>query len=671
MILNSPYISGSLTVTGNITSQGGITISGSITSASYATTSSFATTASYANTSTSASYALTASFATNATNFTASNILASNTITAQTLVVQTVTSSVVYSSGSNIFGNQLTDVQQMTGSLRVTGSITSTGAATFSNNVTAGGNVVVQSGSILSVFRTDNARAVQLYTTSDECVLNSWEATGEPLHIRSMGSAGRIQFFTSGSEKMRITSEGNVGINCTPTTSLTIRPINVSTNALSILDPAGTAQRIAQISFGINTNDGEISLDSNGTNNVRISSNRDSYFNGGNVGIGTGTPAKKLDIYSTATSNTAQIVVSDTGSTNRLYLGTFSNGSYISLGGTYQSGWIANGSNAIANIGMSATNGASTIQFETSTTNGVGPTERMRITASGSVGIGTITPTNGKLEVQTGATTAGLWVQTGGTTTGYTIADFRTGTNLSALQILGNGAATFGSSVAATTFGSTIGNDNLVFDTYGATTGYLSSRIKNSSGSLIIGTEGSVTGNVATGDLAYSSGIYTGTTRALHFGVDQTVAMTIINGGNIGMGTTTPAYRLQLSTDSAAKPSTNTWTISSDIRIKENINPYTKGLETILKINPVTYDYNGKAGFEKIKNNIGIIAQDVLDILPESISTYKVKLDDNDNEESELYNFNSHALTYVLINAIQEQQATITSLQDRLTKAGL
>ena len=72
MILNSPYISGSLTVTGNITSQGGITISGSITSASYATTSSFATTASYANTSTSASYALTASFA---TNFTASNLL--------------------------------------------------------------------------------------------------------------------------------------------------------------------------------------------------------------------------------------------------------------------------------------------------------------------------------------------------------------------------------------------------------------------------------------------------------------------------------------------------------------------------------------------------------------------------------------------------------------------
>ena len=40
MILNSPYISGSLTVTGNITAQGGIAISGSIASASFAVSAS-------------------------------------------------------------------------------------------------------------------------------------------------------------------------------------------------------------------------------------------------------------------------------------------------------------------------------------------------------------------------------------------------------------------------------------------------------------------------------------------------------------------------------------------------------------------------------------------------------------------------------------------------------
>ena len=43
-------------------------------------------------------------------------------VVAQTLNVQQVTSSVVYSSGSNIFGNELGNTQQFTGSLQVTGS---------------------------------------------------------------------------------------------------------------------------------------------------------------------------------------------------------------------------------------------------------------------------------------------------------------------------------------------------------------------------------------------------------------------------------------------------------------------------------------------------------------------------------------------------------------------
>ena len=77
------------------------------------------------------------------------------------------------------------------------------------------------------------------------------------------------------------------------------------------------------------------------------------------------------------------------------------------------------------------------------------PLEKVRISSygnsflvpanSGNLGIGTTSPTNGKLEVQQTATTAALWVQTGGTTDAYSIADFRTGTNASALAIRGNG----------------------------------------------------------------------------------------------------------------------------------------------------------------------------------------------------------------------------------------
>jgi ribosomal protein L35AE/L33A len=45
-----------------------------------------------------------------------------DTLTAQTLVVQTITSSILYSSGSNNFGNDLSNRQTFTGSLNITGS---------------------------------------------------------------------------------------------------------------------------------------------------------------------------------------------------------------------------------------------------------------------------------------------------------------------------------------------------------------------------------------------------------------------------------------------------------------------------------------------------------------------------------------------------------------------
>ena len=65
------------------------------------------------------------------------------TLTAQTLVVQTITSSVVYSSGSNIFGNSLGNTQTFTGSVLVTGSLALVGNTCFGGAVTIGCNLNV------------------------------------------------------------------------------------------------------------------------------------------------------------------------------------------------------------------------------------------------------------------------------------------------------------------------------------------------------------------------------------------------------------------------------------------------------------------------------------------------------------------------------------------------
>lgn len=50
-------------------------------------------------------------------------------------------------------------------------------------------------------------------------------------------------------------------------------------------------------------------------------------------------------------------------------------------------------------------------------------------------------------------------------------------------------------------------------------------------------------------------------------GSTGTVAVT----GRIGIGTTAPAYQLELSLDSAGKPTTSIWVISSDPRIKTDL----------------------------------------------------------------------------------------------------
>lgn len=161
------------------------------------------------------------------------------------------------------------------------------------------------------------------------------------------------------------------------------------------------------------------------------------------------------------------------------------------------------------------------------------------------------------------------------------------------------------------------------------------------------------------------------------------------NGG-LGIGLTAPTSRLHLSADSAAKPSTNTWTISSDARLKTNIFPYTKGLKEILQINPVTYKYNGKGGIghNKIrfkdpatgedtetetvdtellaKTNVGVIAQDIQAVVPEAVSSHKGKINEDDAEETDILDFNSHSLTFILINAVKELNAQIDSLKEQI-----
>jgi len=139
----------------------------------------------------------------------------------------------------------------------------------------------------------------------------------------------------------------------------------------------------------------------------------------------------------------------------------------------------------------------------------------------------------------------------------------------------------------------------------------------------------------------------------------------------LGIGTNSPSYDLELSADSAAKPSTNTWTIASDKRIKTDIREFTDGLNILSQINPILYQYNGLAGFAADgKDYIGVIAQDIQAVAPYTVNSYMAKLNPDDTEETELLNFNSHALTFVLINSVKELNDKMLINQSTIDQIG-
>jgi len=188
MILNSPFISGSLTVTGNTILSGSITsLAGIAGTASYATnaemldgldSTSFLNTSSFNTVSSSFSTRVTAAEATASAFVTASGSLAARlvsneaktgsyattgsnvfsgsqtisgsltatgTITAQTLVVQTITSSVDFVTGSARFGTLSSNTHEFTGSVSISGSIITGTSADYV--VLNNGNLYRTSGS--------------------------------------------------------------------------------------------------------------------------------------------------------------------------------------------------------------------------------------------------------------------------------------------------------------------------------------------------------------------------------------------------------------------------------------------------------------------------------------------------------------------------------------------
>jgi hypothetical protein len=318
-------------------------------SSSYALSSSFAISSSTAITS---SHALTASSADNffvRQNITASNGLINNTLTAQTLVVQTITSSIIYSSGSNIFGNQVTNIQQFTGSLRVSGSL---------NHYIVGANVGINI----------NAPSTLLHLKKDQTALTSIRV--DNANLTSDGGVSLKLYRETSNIRPAYVEYGNV----TPSTTWYGGILYNAGNANTVWS-LSTADSLASSLFNINTS--------------------------GNVGIDAVTPAAKLQIgTSISDTGTQKVRIAQAYSANNVVdalhidhagAGVWADGVAISIG--YKSSLYGSYTSRIVNYLNTATTTATRLQLQTQAGGGTTWNTGILIDDTGKVGVGTTGPT--------------------------------------------------------------------------------------------------------------------------------------------------------------------------------------------------------------------------------------------------------------------------------------
>jgi hypothetical protein len=485
---------------------------------------------------------------------------------------------------------------------------------------------------------------------------------GSPLAISS-GNTTDMSFWVSSSERMRITSAGNVGIACTPNFgrveiqgSTTDKRLYIGTNAFysNSIDVLGINSSGSEIPLGIGGS--QIQYYTGATERMRITS-------AGNVGIGTTSPidSNRLTVLMDGTTNGTGIAikaVNDGGIGSQPALSYF-NGS----------------GNLIAKI--VADNGTGFLGFNTGTSNA----ERMRITSGGDVGIGTTSPT-GRLTLSREpgiATITGVsdLVVDGSSTNGILYLNtYSTGNT-----IICNGGGNVG-----------IGTTSPDGKIHG-----LASNFTNSQGFLFEGFRSTYS---ASSPVMYIKGLWENDTSRATDPILKVAAyndsngFNILHNGNVGIGTQTPNTKLFVT--GASVPvnisssdntlclglgyqgtmhgyiggissalyaystnggyvllnSSSVWVSASDAKRKRNFENYHLGLDAVLALEPKLYNMDfQKDGDDK---QVGLVAQEVKECIPHAYE-----------QSDDFIGLNYNAIIVTMVNAIKELKAEIDILKNK------
>jgi hypothetical protein len=123
------------------------------------------------------------------------------------------------------------------------------------------------------------------------------------------------------------------------------------------------------------------------------------------------------------------------------------------------------------------------------------------------------------------------------------------------------------------------------------------------------------------------------------------------SNGYFGINNSGPAYQLDVVGDinSSTTVRAGGVALTSDMRIKTNIKEYQNGLNEIMKIRSVSYEYNGLYGSDsKNCRKVGVIAQEIKEVLPESVEIRA------HGGLEDFHFYDSSAVLYASVNAIQQ-----------------
>ena len=475
---------------------------------------------------------------------------------------------------------------------------------------------------------------------------------------------------TNNGERARVDQNGNVGIGTTtPNDDLVVgTDLGVSTSGtgIAIGETAGT---YAGLNMGEDANNRmwmvwDVANDYTFFGN-RVSGTTYQYnlsLNTGNVGVGIANPKSALHVTDLPASmgsfplDTSDAIVRIEESASTLYMDgnaittNVSNGLFL--------GNVANGP-----IVMGTNN-----------------TARMWIKGDGNIGIGTSVPQHNLQILDDDAESVLTVGEHNGSTkdsSGFSIApwsdgsiyiDTKIGTGGKLRFRYGEGAVSGTGNSWFTMDGGNVGFNTSAprgrFDVDGTGNIYLVDDL-NDGGTQAVYLPGTITfAPWNGGDVSYLNAYRNGLSGSTKFrfrvtnsGVNVN-AMEIASNGYVGIGTTGPSHLLHVT--GIARSTQSTWATTSDKRVKTKIENLDDGLNTILKIRPVEFEYSKKyqkynKGYEGKKR--GFIAQEVKEVLPDMVNIIEETVGKEIIKDFHL--LSNSDFTPILVKAIQEQQQII------------